>query len=81
MCHGNAQIASTSRQRSIETITLLWALNEMPERSGKNYFPNDFDRDRKLIIERENESVDYLAFLSVSTDDTNRVMAVCRSRP
>lgn len=69
--------ASTSRQRLIETITLLWALNEIPERSGKNDFPKDFDRDRKLTIERETEIVDNLAFLSASTDDPNRVMAVC----
>ena len=35
------------------------------------------DRDRKLTIERETEIVDNLAFLSTSTDDPNRVMAVC----
>lgn len=71
-----------SRKVLMENITLLWMLNEEPERPAENPLPQHFLREtestsRHLTVERERDLVDNLAFLSASTDDPRKVMAVC----
>ncbi len=65
------------RQRLIDTITLLWTLNEIPDIPRINPLPDDFDATRQLTIERETDIADNFAFLSATTDDMHKVMAVC----
>ena len=68
---------SVSRTRLMESITLLWMLNEIPETPKEHALSDILDPERALSIQREKEIVDNLAFLSSITDDRNRVMAVC----
>lgn len=66
-----------TRQRMIENITMLWTLNEVPERPKENVINCWADETRQLTFERERQLVDNFAFISASTDDMLRVMAVC----
>jgi hypothetical protein len=71
-----------SRKILKENITLLWLLNEEPEKPAENSLPQHLLKDtespsRQLTIERERDLVDNLAFLSASSDDPRKVMAVC----
>ena len=65
-----------SHQRLIENITLLCMLNEIQGNPKENILPSNDDPARQLTFEREKEIVDNLAFLSATTDDSLRVMAV-----
>lgn len=71
-----------SRKILKENTTLLWLLNEEPEKPAENSLPQHLLKDtespsRQLTIERERDLVDNLAFLSASSDDPRKVMAVC----
>ena len=71
-----------SRKMLMENITLLWLLNQEPERPAENTLPQHLleeteSTSRQLTIERERDLVDNLAFLSASSDDPGKVMAVC----
>ncbi|KAF6227104.1 hypothetical protein HO133_008545 [Letharia lupina] len=71
-----------SRKELTENITLLWLLNEEPEQPAENPLPQHLLKEagsasRQLTIERERDLVDSLAFLSASSDDPRKVMAVC----
>ncbi len=61
----------------IENITLLRTLNEFPEVPKENALNCETDETRQLTPERERQLVDNFAFISASTDDILRVMAVC----
>jgi hypothetical protein len=66
-----------SRKRLMETITLLWTLKDIPGTPKENNLPVDGPSMRQLTIERERSIVEILAFLSATTDDPLKVMAVC----
>jgi len=68
---------SLTRQRMIENITMLWTLNEVPEPPKENAIDCSANETRQLTPARERQLVDNLAFISASTDDMLRVMAVC----
>jgi hypothetical protein len=61
----------------MQNITLLGSLSQVPEEPKENHLFSDVDTTRRLTIERENEIVGNLAFLSATTDDILKVMAVC----
>lgn len=65
-----------TRQRLVEDITLLWTLNEVPEPPKENSSRREDDETRQLTLERERQLADSFAFISASTDDMLRVMAV-----
>jgi hypothetical protein len=70
------------RERLLGRIILLQLLNETFEKPSENSInePNIRDRTsaaRVLSLRREKELVEILAFLSASTDDPSKVIAVC----
>lgn len=65
------------QKRLIENITLLWTLCEVPGKSKENHTRGGHDEGRQLPRDRERQLVDSFAFLSATTDDPLRVMAVC----
>ena len=65
------------KETMIENITLLWTLGEDPEQAKKNEIYSEIDESRQLTMEREIQLASSLAFISGSTDDMLRVMAVC----
>lgn len=69
--------SDVSRKRLLQNITLLWALNQIPEKPSENHLVSRTDNTHRLTVERENEIVDNLAFLSATTKDYLKVMAVC----
>jgi hypothetical protein len=66
-----------SRKRLIQNITLLWTVNQVPEKPKENHLVSDNNKTHRLTLERENEIVGNLAFLSATTDDSLKIMAVC----
>jgi hypothetical protein len=69
-----------SRQRLMETIGILWTLTDVPEATGIHNTSRSSvnnDKTRQLSFEREQAIVEILAFLSGTTDDPSKVMAVC----
>lgn len=79
---GSSSWGGVSREILMENITLLWLLNREPEKPAENPVPQQLLKEtestsRRLTIERERDLVDNLAFLSASTDDPRKVMAVC----
>jgi len=66
-----------SRKRLIENIALLWTLSQVPENPKENHLVSGTNKTHRLTLERENEIVGNLAFLSATTDDNQKVMAVC----
>jgi hypothetical protein len=64
----------------METIVILWTLNEVPGGSEVHQTPRasaECSRIRQLTFNREKGLVEILAFLSGTTDDPAKVMAVC----
>ncbi len=64
----------------MEAITLLYMLNECPESPKDNQQSQAFSvlsSIYQLPFQREKQIVENLAFLSATTDDSARVMAVC----
>ena len=72
----SSSLSRAIRQRLVENITLLWTLNEVPEQPKDNVSGLEDDESRKLTLERERQLADSFAFISASTDDMHRVMAV-----
>jgi hypothetical protein len=66
-----------SRKRLLQNITLLWTLKNVLERPSENIVSSGTESPHRLSLERENEIVSNLAFLSATTDDNLKVMAVC----
>ena len=70
----------TSHKSLMETITLLYMLNQIPESPKDNQQPQALSilsTLYQLPFQREKEIVDSLAFLAATTNDSTRVMAVC----
>ena len=70
----------TSHRSPTEFIILLYMLNHVPESPKDNSQPQGLSMSSTLYqlpLKREKELVDNLAFLSATTNDSTRVMAVC----
>ena len=70
----------TSHKSLMEAITLLNLLNEYPESPKDNQQSQELSAHStiyQLSFQHEKEIVDNLAFLSATTNDSARVMAVC----
>ncbi|KAM5469181.1 hypothetical protein MauCBS54593_004533 [Microsporum audouinii] len=68
---------TTTRSQLQQSINSLWRVNEIPEAPTENSASFGIDPIRHLSFAREKEIVNNLAFLSATTDDSRRVMAVC----
>lgn len=66
-----------TQKRLMQNIALLRTLNQIPEKPKENDLISDVHASHRLTLERENEIVGNLAFLSSTTDDILRVTAVC----
>ncbi|TAQ89111.1 hypothetical protein B7494_g2575 [Chlorociboria aeruginascens] len=69
--------SAISRQELRRSIDHLCKLDEVPEQPGENICPLVEDTTRFLTLEREREIVSNLAFLSATSNDNQKVMAVC----
>lgn len=66
-----------TRSQLQQTISSLWELNEVPEVPVENLVALEEDSTRRLSIAREKEIASNLAFLSATSDNSLKVMAVC----
>ena len=64
------------QKRLVENITLLWTLCDVPGQPKENKIHRGLDKGRQLPPDRERQLIDSFAFISASTDDMLRVMAV-----
>jgi len=69
--------SAISRQELWQSISHLRKLTEVPEPPSENALLPEVDSTRRLSIEREREIASNLAFLSATSDDSHKVMAVC----
>ncbi len=71
--------SSVTREQLKKAIEDLERLNDVPQSPQENELLSRDGRDEtyKLSASRENEIAGNLAFLSATTDDRERVMAVC----
>jgi hypothetical protein len=60
-----------------QTISRLRKLDELPEVPSENLAVPEVDQTRHLSISREKEIASNLAFLSATSDESLKVMAVC----
>ena len=70
----------TSHKSLMEAFTLLYMLDKCPESPKDNQPPQSLSvpsSKYQLPFQREKQIVENLAFLSATTDDPDRVMAVC----
>ena len=70
----------TSHKILMEAIVLLYMINQCPGSPKENQPPqtlSTLSASYQLPFQREKEIVDNLAFLSATTNDPKRVMAVC----
>ena len=73
-------LSGTSHKSLMEAITLLYMLNECPESPKDNQQSQTLSALStiyQLPFKREKQIVENLAFLSATTNDLGRVMAVC----
>ena len=71
---------NVSNRRLMETIVILWALTDVPGGPAVRKPPHPLSEGlatRQLSFEREMNFVEMLAFLSGTSDDPSKVMAVC----
>ena len=64
----------------METIVILWTLNEVPAVPNVQQaaqFHSEGQKTRQLTFEREQSLVEILAFLAGTTDDPSKVTAIC----
>lgn len=64
------------QKRLVENITLLYTLCEVPGEPEENDVHSGHDEGRQLSRDRERQLTDSFAFISATTDDMLRVMAV-----
>lgn len=60
-----------------ENVILLQKLNPEPERAGVNPPPNLDSKGRTLTIRHEKDILESLSFLLASSDDPDRILALC----
>ncbi|KFY80281.1 hypothetical protein V499_00835, partial [Pseudogymnoascus sp. VKM F-103] len=68
---------ATTRSQLRESINSLYTRYKVPEAPTENPVNLETDPTRRLIFFREKEIVNSLAFVSVTSDDSRKVMAVC----
>lgn len=71
---------NVSNRRLMETIVILWTLTDVPGGPAVQkppHTPSEGPATRQLSFEREKSFVEILAFLSGTSDDPSKVMAVC----
>jgi hypothetical protein len=68
---------ATTRAQLQQSIHNLWRLSEVPQAPEENCLFNEQPSKYHLSILREQEIASNLAFLSATTDEGLRVMAVC----
>jgi hypothetical protein len=66
-----------TRSELQQSISNLQQLDELPEIPRKNHISLAIDPTRKLSVVREREIACNLAFLSATSDNSLKVMAVC----
>ena len=66
-----------TRPQLQQTISHLRKLDELPEVPSENLAVPEADQKRHLSISREKEIASNLAFLSATSDESLKVMAVC----
>jgi hypothetical protein len=66
-----------TRQQLRQSISGLRQLNEVPEPPREHHLALAPDATRHLSAQRENEIASNLAFLSATSDDNQKVRAVC----
>jgi hypothetical protein len=66
-----------TRPQLQQTISQLRKLDELPEVPCENLVVPEVDQTRHLRISREKEIASNLAFLSATSDESLKVMAVC----
>ena len=66
----------TTQQQLRDSISHLQKLNEVPERPKENILVSRVNSTHRLSISRENEIAGNLAFLSATSDNSLKVMAV-----
>lgn len=64
------------QKRLVENITLLYTLCEVPGEPKEHNIHPGHDEGRQLSRDRERQLTDSFAFISATTDDMLRVMAV-----
>lgn len=69
--------SAVTRQQLRQTISRLRTLNEIPEMPKENSLYSGIDATHHMSISREKEIVSNLEFLSATSDDCLKVMAVC----
>lgn len=70
------ELYKSLRQRAMESATLLWSLDEVPENPKEN-IPAGGIGTFNLPVDREKQLADDLAFIASSEDDSKRIVAVC----
>ena len=65
------------QKRLVENITLLRTLCKIPGQPIESKVLEGHDEGRQLSRDRERQLVDSFAFISATTDDPLRVMAIC----
>ena len=68
---------AVTRQQMRQTISRLRMLNEVPGMPKENALHSGIDATRYMSISREKEIASNLAFLSATSNDCLKVMAVC----
>ena len=66
-----------THQQMWQTISRLRTLNEVPEMPKENALHSGIDATRRMSISREKEIASNLAFLSATSGDCLKVIAVC----
>jgi hypothetical protein len=69
--------SAVTREQLRQSINRLRQLNQVPELPRENGLAPEMDSKHRLSIQRENEIVGNLAFLSAISDDNQRVMPAC----
>lgn len=71
------KMGQSTQQCLIENITLLWTVNEVPGYPETHVMDRTNNDGRHLTLKRERQLAENFAFLSASTDNMLRVMALC----
>jgi hypothetical protein len=68
---------SITRRDLLRSTTLFQTLNKVPEPPKDNAAASEINFTNRLTISKEKEITSKLAFLSATSDDNEKVMAVC----
>lgn len=68
---------STTRSQLRKSIDSLYRRHKVPEAPTKNTINPETDQTRSLTFSQEKDIASNLAFLSATSDDSRKIMAVC----